>query len=155
MDVKNQFINVAQWWRKINQLCNDYEIVISDRFKFLRKTGGLAEGVNNHYRQRVIDFMENTESWLPTLDLSTPDCNERYWLEHWVLVGLKFLEEFFIVQRTDDVDEGLKELMSKERYKFSNDKDPLNGDFYKVVMMYNDINLWLKERGSGLVHSPL
>ena len=70
-------------------------------------------------------------------------------------MGLKLLEEFFIVQRTDDVDDGLKELMSKDRYKFSNDKDPLNGDFYKVVMMYNDINLWLKERGSGLVHSPL
>ena len=155
VDVKNQFINVAQWWKKINDRCDDLDMPIITRIKFLRKTGGLADNVNNHYRQRVIDFMEDTDSWLPSLDLFTPDSNERYWLEHWVLIGLKFIEEFFIVQRTDDIDDGLKELMKAEKYKFNHKTDPLNRDFYKVVMMYQDINIWLKDRGSGLVHSPL
>ena len=144
VEVENQIINVAQWWRKINDTCD--EMTIANRMKFLRKTGGLAEGVNNHYRQRVMDFMEDTTGWLPALDLFTPEMNERYWLEQWVMVGLKFIEEFFSVQRTDDTDEGLKELMEKKKYKFTNKIDPLNGDFYKVVMMYHDINTWLKER---------
>ena len=84
VEVDGQFINVAQWWKNLNITCNDiymlYTMSISNRIRFLRRTGGLADGIADHYKQRVKGLMEYPAVWLPTLDMNTPESNERYWL---------------------------------------------------------------------------
>ena len=151
---EGQYISVEEWWKQINELADDQGWSLAMRVRFLLRTGGLAKGVNDTYRDRVTNILENYHSWLD-YDNKAPEEDNNYWLYIWVDVGLKFISEFYTVQDSAAIEEGLMKLFTKEKYRFTDKNDPLNKDFYKVVILYQDALAFLKERSSDLVNSPL
>jgi hypothetical protein len=149
------FISVTEWWKLLNQVGDDNGLSIPYRVRFLARTGGLAQKVNESYRTRVQGLMTNYKSWLPLYESTRDEEDHRYWLFLWMDVGLKLIQEFYTVQTTEMVEEGLKELFALEKYRFTSEDDPLNKDFFRVVLLYQDLNMWLTERSSDLVNSPL
>ena len=151
------FISVPQWWQMLNDIGDDNGWSIPLRVRFLARTGGLDNN-NKKYdsnRTLVTSFMRDVKSWLSNYERSTPSEDNAYWFKIWVDVSVKVITEFHTVQHTDDIMKGVKDLCSEEKYIFKSKIDPLNEDFFRVVLLYQDIIRWLKERSSYLVNSPL
>jgi hypothetical protein len=129
------------------------------RVTFMRRTGGLAPKLNDDLVRRVKDLMDHPESWVrsaASFESSKPESNQRYWLYIWVDVGLKLIAEFHQIQQVDEVERQLAELMEEDRFRILNYvDDPLNSQFHKVQSLYKAMNVWLRDRSSALVDSPL
>jgi len=149
------FISVPEWWRMLNELLDDRGWSLAVRVRFLGRTGGLAAKVNDSCLTRVKDLIRNSSSWLPDYDAQRPEEDNRYWLYIWIDVGLKLIQEFHSVQKSEVIEEGLKVLFKDKKYAFTSQADPLNRDFYRVCLLYQDMNVWLVERSSDLVNSPI
>jgi hypothetical protein len=149
------FISVPQWWRQFREIADDMGWSIPTRIRFLARTGGLAPKVNDTVAQRVKDLMRDYRSWLPEYDSGKSPTANNYWFRMWIEVTIKIIMEFHSVQHSDEIREGLTEFLAKDKYKFTSKKDPLNEDFYKVYLLYQELNMWLTERSSDLVNSPL
>ena len=148
------FVSVPQWWKRINEIGDDNGWSLPMRVRFLARTGGLALKVHDSHRQRVIDFMRDYRDWMPQYEPQRPEGDNRYWLYLWIEVGLKFVQEFHTIQHPEVIEEGLNVLFKDPKYAFKSKTDPLNEDFYRVVLLYQDLNVWLVERSSDLVNSP-
>ena len=149
------FISMPQWWRKLRERADDNGWSLPMLIRFIGRTGGLAQGVNDGVRKRVIDLMDNYQSWLPHYEPQRPEVDNRYWVYLWIDIGLKFIREFHMVQNQEVIEEGLNDLFAMEKYKFTSQGDPLNEDFHKICTLYEDMNVWLTERSSDLVSSPV
>jgi hypothetical protein len=153
------YISVREWWKAINLLADDYGWSLRMRVTFMRRTGGLAPKLNDDIVRRVKDLMDHPESWVrseASFEASKPESNQRYWLYIWVDVGLKLISEFHQIQQVDEVERQLAELMEEDRFKiFNHVDDPLNSQFHKVQSLYKAMNVWLRDRSSALVDSPL
>jgi hypothetical protein len=155
--ISEMFISVPQWWQMLNDIGDDNGWSIPLRVRFLARTGGLDNN-NKKYdsnRTLVTSFMRDVKSWLSNYERSTPSEDNAYWFKIWVDVSVKVITEFHTVQHTDDIMKGGRDLCSEEKYIFKSKVDPLNEDFFRVVLLYQDIIRWLKERSSDLVNSPL
>jgi hypothetical protein len=148
------FISVPQWWKRINEVGDDNGWSLPMRVRFLHRTGGLALKVHDSHRQRVIDFMRDYRDWMPHYESQRSESDHRYWLFLWMDVGIKFVQEFHTIQHPEVIEQGLSTLFKDPKYAFKSKEDPLNEDFYRVVLLYQDLNIWLVERSSDLVNSP-
>ena len=149
------FISVPEWWKMLNGQIDDLGWSLAMRIRFLGRTGGLAAKVNESCRVRVMDLINKPEVWLPDYEAQRSEEDHRYWLYQWINVGLKIIQEFHTVQESEVIEEGLQELFKKDKYTFTSKTNPLNADFYRVCLLWQDMNQWLIERSSDLVNSPL
>ena len=155
-DEDDGFISVPEWMRLLCQVGDDNAWSIPTRIRFLARTGGLAKDVYNNVRQRVIDFMRDpASSWLPTYEPTRDEGDHRYWLFTWLDVELKMIQEFHTELHQEVIDAGITKLMKQPKYQWTSTHDPLNRDFYKVALLYQDLNNWLIERSSDMVNSPM
>jgi hypothetical protein len=151
------YISVNEWWKKINDYATDNGWSPAIRIRFLANTGGLNSGKVYETRvERVKALMAQISEWMPRYDGATPGDQFEYWTFVWVEVGLKFIEEFHQVQPTEMIEGGLQEFMRQSEYLIKADCDDfLNTQFHKVHAMFVAMNVWLRERSSALVDTPL
>lgn len=150
------FISVPEWMRMICQMGDDNAWSLPTRIRFLARTGGLAKDVAENVRQRVIDFMRDPAgSWLPLYEPSRDEGDHRYWLFIWLDVELKIIQEFHTELHQEVIDEGVAKLIRMPKYQWTSQHDPLNQEFYKVALLYQELNNWLIERSSDMVNSPM
>ena len=154
---KGSFISVPQWWKKLNDWADDQGWSIPNRIRFIARTGGLAPGHNENVRLRTINLMETINIWATEPDYRKDrDVHDNeYWFHMWIQLSVKIVAEFHTVLHEEDIRQGMEEMMDAKKYKFTSTTDPLNEDFYKVYMLYQDLIIWLTERSSDMVNSPL
>jgi hypothetical protein len=157
LKMEDDYISVAEWWKKLNKHTNDFCWSLSIRVRFLSRFGGLPEKGQQYQaiRERVMTLMEEISKWMPDFDESKSESSGHYWLYVWIRVGLKLIEEFHQNQTTTKVEDGVKEFMRSDRFEIERVDNPLNSQFHKVEMLYKATNSWLRDRSSGLVDSPL
>jgi hypothetical protein len=151
----DSFFSVPQWWRSVNEAGDDYGWSIPIRIRFLTKTGGMPVKVNDLHRDRIMDVMRHWDTWMPNYDPSRAVNDNDYWFRIWIQVAVKMILEFYHVQHQDTINADLEKLMEADKYKFASKDDPLNEDFFRVCLLYQDLNIWLTERSSDFVNSPL
>jgi hypothetical protein len=153
--VNGDHISMVQWWRMLNQKLDVLDWPISLRIVFLEQTGGLAPKHQDNISARVKHFFENPKSWLPDYDQNRMEDENREWLTNWLDIGLKLVAEFHSVQNTEDVENELTRKMKESKYEFVKSEDPLNENMNKVHMLWQDVVLFLEERSSDLISSPM
>jgi hypothetical protein len=151
------FISMAEWWKMINARSNDYGWAPTMRVRFLANTGGLPSTKEYLVRQeRVKSLIHQIHEWMPRFDESVEEDMFEYWTFVWVDVGLKLIEEFHQVQPTEMIEAGLQAYMKQPEHKIDAYCDNfLNTQFHKVHAMFVAMNVWLRERSSALVGTPL
>jgi hypothetical protein len=156
VDEDDGFISVPEWIRLLCQVGDDNAWSLPTRIRFLARTGGLAKDTFENVRQRVIDFMRDpASSWLPHYEPSRDEGDHRYWVFTWLDVELKILQEFHTELHQEVIDAGIAKLIKLPKYQWTSQHDPLNREFYKVALLYHDLNTWLIERSSDMVNSPM
>ena len=150
------FIAISDWWKAINSVGDSFSWSFEVRCLFLKLTGGLAAGVNDIIRDRVMVLMTETEAWLPDYQPGHRETDVRHWLYVWMDVGIKLILEFHQVQPQGMIKKGLTELMAMPKYKIDQRcDDPLNRDFHKVDELYRAGNVYLRKRSADLVGTPI
>mgnify|MGYP003385953845 CR=1 FL=1 len=150
------YISLAEWWRMINGKANELGWTCAMRFRFLVNTGGLPPTGEYEVRaERVKAFMDRHEEWLPRYEDTTSEEKLDYWLFIWVDVGLKFIYEFYTVQPTEMIEEGLVAYMNQPEHLINAScDDVLNSQFHKVHAMWRAMNVHLRLRSAAMVDSP-
>jgi len=151
-----QYISMDEWWQSLAEMAQDLGISIPFMCRFMAKTGALASGIHDVYRQRVKDMWKDRARWLPNYDPNRDEKELEYWAYIWMDVTVKFMREFYVVMDNDEIVEAaLKELFELPTYELTDTEDPINMDMWKAYQLYVDTLFLLKDRGSDLVESPL
>jgi hypothetical protein len=154
--IQGAFISVPKWWQQLNDVGDDNGWSIPYRIRFLARTGGLENSKKYEAIRTLVEgLMRDMKSWLSYYNRGTSVMDNQYWFKTWVDVSVKIISEFHTVQHSDAIMEGIKDLCNDSKYTFVSKTDPLNEDFFRVVLLYQDVIRWLKERSSDLVNSPL
>lgn len=148
------FISMHQWWRMLKERADDNGWSLPMLVRFIARTGGLAEKVNEGIRKRVIDLMKNYQSWLPHYEPQRSELDNRYWLYLWLDVGLKIIKEFHMVQSQEAIEGSLRDILEDPKYLPVSHEDPLNEDFHRIVSLHEDLYMVMNERSCDLVSSP-
>jgi len=155
-DASENYLNWGEWWHMLYEAANDQGWSMAMTIRMLARSGGMAPGVNDAYKSRIITLMKGIKEWLPAYDSTRSEDEGRYWLNMWVEVGLKMAKEFHQLQPTEKIEEGLRALMAESKYAISAaGKDPLNSQFHKVDSLQRGMYAWLRERSSSLTSAPL
>jgi hypothetical protein len=154
---KKAFISVPQWVEAITLAGNDFGLSIPARIRMITRTGGIAQKLNETIRKRVVNLTRGSamKEWIPQYDPARPSTDNVYWFSIWVDVVVKLITEFHTVQDAATIDGELAELLKEDRFKFTSTEDPVNEDFYKICLLYEELNVWLKQKSSDYANSPL
>jgi hypothetical protein len=154
---KGSFINIAEWFRDIELYCSDYAISLPNRVRMLARTGGLSPVPAKDYEQtirRVQELIKNIRRWLPEYNPGMEEKEGNYWLQVWMKVLLRLVQEFYQHLPVEDIEKGLEKEL--DNYKLDlQGEDVVNNQFHKVVTAYKHVNAWLRERSSNLGDSAL
>jgi len=156
-ETHKSYICFREWWKMIEEVASLAGWSIKSRVLFLGKTGGLAEGVKDDYRDRVKNLIEDISIWLPRkYNKAKSERDNRYWLYLWMDVGIRLIEEFHTALPPNLMEEGLMKMMKLSKYKLdAKEDDFLNSQFYKVDLIYKAIYKHLREQSSSYASSPL
>jgi hypothetical protein len=151
------YINTNEWWKMFNRSARDYQWNIGNRIRCLAINGGLPS--TKEYllpSERMRTMMEQIKVWMPRYDENVDELDFEYWVFVWVDITLHVIEEFHQIQPMEMVEQGLLKYMQQPEYLINQDDDEfLNTQFHKVSGMYVAMNVWLRERSSPLVNTPL
>jgi len=149
-----EYISMDEWWKALAEMAQDLGLSIPLMCRFLAKTGGLAKGVHDAYKKRVIDMWKDRSSWLTNYDANRDEKALEYWAYIWMDVTVKFMCEFYVVLDNEEVETSLEELCTEDCYAITDVVDPMNRELWKAYQLYKDMLTLLKDRGSDLVNSP-
>ena len=149
------FIAVGEWWKAINTVGDSFGWSFALRCLFLKQTGGLARGVHDGHRHRVMEFMEDM-AWMPEYKEGHRETDSRHWLYVWVNVGIRMILEFHQAQPAEMIEAGLLKMMNGAAYRLDpRSDDPLNSQIHKIDALYKAGNIFLKRRSTDLIASPI
>lgn len=117
----------------------DLAYLLKMHIRVFAKYGGLSDRYAPEIQRRTKLLMKDIKNWMPEFGAQHQESDSEYWLDRYVDVVTKIIQEFYILLDPSTIEAGLTAIMCCEDYMFSDTVDPLNNDFYRVVDTYNSV----------------